>query len=136
MRIFVYIDGFNLYYGLREFHKRGYFCKWLDLDKLCRFYYNNSNDSIAKIKYFTANVKPKIDDIKQPLRQQIYFRALDTLTNVEIIKGGFQQKIVRAPLAEEYKNHLGQWIRQKISVLLLGKDLKLPLSNFIKNKKY
>lgn len=134
MRIFAYIDGFNLYYGLKEFHKRGYSCKWLDLNKLCEFY--NHNNSLTKIKYFTANVKPRIDDLKQPLRQQIYFRALETLPNIEIIKGGFQQKIIKAPLVEEYSNDLGQIARQKIWVSTFVRELKLPLANFLNKNKY
>ena len=48
----VYIDGFNLYYGAL----RGTPFKWLDVRALCaRMLPTNT---IAQIRYFTANVSP------------------------------------------------------------------------------
>lgn len=81
-------------------------------------------------------MKPRINDTQQPLRQQIYFRALSTLPNIEIIKGAFQRNKIKAPLVEEYQNRIGQKIWQKISVSLFGVDKYLPVSNFLKYKKY
>lgn len=79
----VYIDGFNLYYGLLK----GTPYKWLDVGKLCQAML--PNDSIQSIKYFTANVSARPNDPQLPIRQQIYFRALKTIPHLSIIHGHF-----------------------------------------------
>jgi len=73
----VYIDGFNLYYAI----KRSSY-KWLDLSSLCSKLLPSS--SIQRIYYFTAIVKALPHDPDAPVRQATYFRALRTLTNLEI----------------------------------------------------
>lgn len=85
MRIFVYIDGFNLYYGSLK-HSAN---KWLDVLKLSTLLF--PKDEIVKIKYFTAPIKVRVNDadIDKPNRQQIYLRALRTIPQIEIIKGSF-----------------------------------------------
>jgi hypothetical protein len=89
----VYVDGFNLYYGA----VKGTPYKWLDISKLCHFLL--PKNQVLKIKYFTALVNPRPDDPGQPLRQQIYLRALRCLPNLEIILGHFLTHIVSMPLA-------------------------------------
>ena len=79
----VYIDGFNLYYGATK--NTPY--KWLDLSKLCKSLL--PNDFIHEIKYFTAKVKGRPHDPSQPIRQQAYLRALQTLPNLTVIYGHF-----------------------------------------------
>jgi len=69
---YVYVDGFNLFYGALT--RTPY--RWLDLAKLCRLYFPND---VRKIKYFTAIVSARPSDPDQPLRQQLYLRALQTL---------------------------------------------------------
>lgn len=86
MKISVYIDGFNLYYG--RLKKTQY--KWLDLYKMCTLLF--PNDEIVSIKYFTAAIKVRNDDDQiKTIRQQLYWRALRTLSKVEIIEGIFLQ---------------------------------------------
>lgn len=84
-KAYVYVDGFNLYYGLIE--KGNY--KWLNIDQLCKLLF--PSDDILKIKYFTANVKAR-NDPQRPLRQQVYFRALRTIPYLEIYRGTFLTK--------------------------------------------
>ena len=50
MKTFVYVDGFNLYYGAVK--DTPY--KWLDINKLCQLLLPNR--PISRIKYFTARV--------------------------------------------------------------------------------
>jgi uncharacterized LabA/DUF88 family protein len=85
VKIFVYIDGFNLYYGALK--KTPY--KWLDVSQLCSHLLQGHE--IAKIKYFTAPMKVRAGDPDpdKVVRQQMYLRALRTLPNVEIIEGFF-----------------------------------------------
>lgn len=85
MKIIVYIDGFNLYYGCLK--NTPY--KWLDINKMCRLLF--PNDEIIKIKYFTAPIKIRNNDSDpdRPNRQQIYLRVLRTLPSLDIIEGVF-----------------------------------------------
>jgi uncharacterized LabA/DUF88 family protein len=96
MKTFVYIDGFNLYYGCLK--NTPYL--WLNINRMCSLLF--PNDEIVKIKYFTAPVKVRKDsDVDRPNRQQIYLRALRTLPNVEIIEGFFLSHTVSMKLANE-----------------------------------
>ena len=93
-RTYVYIDGFNLYYGA----VRGTPYRWLDLDKLCGMLLPQND--IRAIKYFTALVKPRPDDPQQPIRQQTYLRALKTIPHCSVIRGHFLTHRVRMPLVK------------------------------------
>jgi len=79
----IYVDGFNLYYRCLK----GTPCKWLDIGKLCQLLL--PHNVINEIKYFTANVTARPGDPNQPFRQQIYFRALETIPNLRIVRGHF-----------------------------------------------
>src|SRR3990170_8012611 len=93
-KTFVYVDGFNLYYGAVK--DTPY--KWLNIRRLAELLLPGY--SMAKIKYFTARVSARKDDPEKPTRQQIYLRALRTLENLEIIYGSFLSHDVMMPLAE------------------------------------
>ncbi len=94
-RTFVYIDGFNLYYGLLRHSPY----KWLDVNALLQKYLDKNRNFIEKIKYFTAKVKSRSTDPDQHIRQDLYLRALKTIPNLEIIYGHFLSHNVRMPLA-------------------------------------
>jgi len=74
MRTIVYVDGFNLYYGALK----GTPYKWLGILAMSRNILSPKN-RIVGIKYFTARVLSRPDNPSQPLRQEIYLRALKTL---------------------------------------------------------
>lgn len=93
MRTIVYFDAFNFYFGAIK----GTPYKWLDLGRLCSFLL--PNNEIVAIKYFTARVRPQPHDLDQPVRQQIYWRALKTLPFVSIHEGHFLVHQVSMPLA-------------------------------------
>jgi len=80
---YVYIDGFNLYYGALK--RTPY--KWLDLAKLCVVML--PHDKIASIQYFTARVSARAHNPSAPLDQQVYLRALRTIPNLSITFGHF-----------------------------------------------
>ena len=90
----VYIDGFNFYYSLKNTPY-----KWLDLQKLIKNILDPSLHKVRTIKYFTA--VPKKADSAQ--RQNIYFQALNTLQNIEIIFGQFKKRQVKGKSIEENK---------------------------------
>jgi uncharacterized LabA/DUF88 family protein len=93
MRTIVYIDGFNLYYG--AVRKTPY--KWLNLRKLCGYLLPDHH--IVRLKYFTAKINARPGEPEQPIRQQTYLRALETLPNLEVHLGHFLTHTVRMPLA-------------------------------------
>lgn len=96
LRTYVYIDGFNLFYG----QLKGRPGKWLDLVALTNAYLDPAKNDLVKIKYFTALVKSRPHDPKQSVRQQMYLRALATFSEVEIIRGHFLTHKVTMPLAD------------------------------------
>lgn len=95
MRTYIYVDGFNLYYGAVK--DTPY--KWLDLKAL----FTNilaPHHEILKIKYFTARISARADDPQAPTRQMIYLRALTTVTpELSIHYGHFLSHAVMLPLA-------------------------------------
>ncbi len=89
-----YVDGFNLYYRA----VRGTRCKWLDLRKLAETLF--PQDSINRVCYFTALLRPRSNDPTQPQRQQTYLRALATLPSFEVYFGAFRPRTKLRPLAQ------------------------------------
>lgn len=79
----VYIDGFNFYYCA----VKGTRYKWLDLFALSRRLFPAK--TIHRVKYFSAIVQAFPHDPDSPNRQAVYWRALKTLPQVEIIPGNF-----------------------------------------------
>ena len=96
MRVRVYIDGFNFYYRRLKHSKT----KWTNL-KLLSEELLEETDVVEGIKYFTADVSPRAGDPEAPARQQVYFRALKTIPELEIIKGKFLPKEIQRPLVAE-----------------------------------
>lgn len=84
-RIIVYIDGFNLYYGVVKSTPA---LKWLDLERFCRLL--RPNDDIQSIKYFTALVNGPTKP-----NQEAYLKALATTPLVSVILGKFKDKSVK-----------------------------------------
>lgn len=89
---YVYIDGFNLYYGLLKNTKY----KWLNLHKLCEDLLPLAD--IKKIYYFTAAVKNTPGDLNKEWRQQRYIKALSTVPTIKVEWGKIidQRKIFQA----------------------------------------
>jgi uncharacterized LabA/DUF88 family protein len=131
VKTFVYVDGFNLYYGVLR-HTR---FKWLDLEKLCGLVLKNT--PVAKIKYFTARVVPRPNDPDQAIRQEIYLRALATNPKIEIHFGHFLSHAVRMPICDQTGQLTGQYA-QVLKTEEKGSDVNIAahllldahLSNF------
>ncbi len=96
MRTFVYVDGFNLYYG----SLKGTAYKWLDLKALFSSILGPSHP-ILKIRYFTARISAHPGNPDGPTEQDIYLRALKAhIPELEISYGHFLTSTVRMPLAK------------------------------------
>ena len=93
-RTYVYVDGFNLYYG----RLKGTPHKWLNLSELMNRLLP-SND-VQFIRYFTATVRPRPDNPSVHLRQQAYLEALSSLPTVSVHLGRFLQSTPMMPLSD------------------------------------
>ena len=85
-RVALYVDGFNLFYGMLDENPD---LKWLDLEALGRAL--RPSDELVKVRYCTANVSA-LGDPQRPARQQTYLRALRSLPLVEVTFGRFETR--------------------------------------------
>jgi len=94
LKTYIYIDGFNLYYGALK--NTPY--RWRNLKSLFEKLLGDEH-KIEAIKYFTAIVSEK-NDPKKPIRQQTYIRALKKyIPEISVYFGLFKSHIVAVPLA-------------------------------------
>ncbi|GAB18512.1 hypothetical protein GOEFS_055_00250 [Gordonia effusa NBRC 100432] len=116
MRVGVYIDGFNLYYGGKFQHTadtKGW--RWLDLRALAkRITATNSgwvDYSINHIVYCTARVSGR-DNPAGEREQDVYLRALVKTNSVDHIEfGNYVSRLSRSPLAMPDKKNRPQVVR-------------------------
>lgn len=82
-RVIAYIDGFNLYFGMREagFDQ----CRWLNVKNLVESLLQ-PNQELVGVKYYTSRVNHNPDKQK---RQSTYLDALGSV-GVEIFYGNYQ----------------------------------------------
>lgn len=92
MRTWVYVDGFNLYYGA----VKGTSFKWLNPVALATQVLPAGN-VVERLKYFTAHVSGSADP-DLPRRQHAYLSALRTLPEIEIHFGRFLAKTIWRPI--------------------------------------
>ena len=117
-RIAAYIDGFNLYYSLREKGWRRYY--WLDLVRLAENLLRPGQQLMA-VRYFTALVFPELNDPDKPLRQNVYLEALATLPALHIHMGYHVTKRLRCPsCGAAWQTHEEKTTDVNIAVELLG----------------
>lgn len=86
MKTIVYVDGYNLYYGLL---RRSAF-KWLDLYCLFQEHALGQNAEVLEVRYYTAPVLGRMsDDPESSRRQRTYLQALRKMppNKVTIIEG-------------------------------------------------
>ncbi|HEU5179092.1 MAG TPA: NYN domain-containing protein [Burkholderiales bacterium] len=107
MRTYVYIDGFNLYYGALK----GTPYKWLDVKALFKAILRPENE-LLKIKYYTARVSARPDNPDAPTRQDFYLQALEAhIPELEITHGHFIQKPVKMRLVEKMRFRHSMYVR-------------------------
>lgn len=82
-RIIIYIDGFNLYFGLKTKGWKRYY--WINPQKLAMNLLKD-NQRLVTTKYFTSRISGPPDKIK---RQGIFIEALETLDDFHIFYGHY-----------------------------------------------
>ena len=88
-RVVGYIDGFNLFFGLRDSGLRRYY--WLNPELLIQNLMKPWQ-TLAGVRYFSARISPSPGDPDKHLRQQTYLEAVETLAGVEAIYGHYLSK--------------------------------------------
>jgi uncharacterized LabA/DUF88 family protein len=83
-RVISYIDGFNLYFGLKRKDWKRYY--WLNIQKLSSNLLTK-DQLLILTKYFTSRIASPPDKVK---RQNIFLEALSTLNNFSIFYGKYQ----------------------------------------------
>ena len=90
----MYIDGLNLYYGMKSMGWRRYY--WLDLqrlsERLLRPY-----QRLQFVRYFTAKFLPDDNAPGRVERQDAYLQALSSLPKVRIQYGFHLEKTITCP---------------------------------------
>ena len=105
MRVGVYVDGFNLYFGARSVCGRGTpGWRWLDLraiaERLLSWEWLERGAYVDRVVYCTARVSGT-EDRSSPADQDVYLRALRRHGSVdEIVLGTFVTRAKVAPVAE------------------------------------
>jgi len=114
-RVIAYIDGFNLYYGLRtKGWKRFY---WLNLQKAVQLLLK-PNQQLVFTKYFTAKVAAPPDKQR---RQAAFLEALDTLPDFHIYYGHFlADKITCRKCGHTYTTYHEKMTDVNIAIELLS----------------
>ncbi len=117
-RAAVYVDGLNLYYGLRNKGWRRYY--WLDVRRLAERLLVG-DQTLARVRYFTARVSAQPNDPDKPRRQNAYLEALATLPDLTIHEGYFMSKERRCPECEAvWRTYEEKMTDVNIAVEMLG----------------
>ena len=88
-RVIAYIDGFNLYYGLRSKGWKQLY--WLNLQKVA-LNLLTPDQTLVATKYFTAKISSPPDKQR---RQNTYLEALETLPNFQIYYGHYLEDTIK-----------------------------------------
>ena len=93
-RVAVYIDGLNLYYGMRDKGWRRYY--WLDVQRLSEGLLR-PYQRLQFVRYFTAKLLPDFTPAARIERQDAYLQALSSLPKVRIQYGLHIPKTITCP---------------------------------------
>lgn len=121
-RVVTYIDGFNLYYGVRQATGRRYL--WLDLVALSASRLK-PGQTLAHVHDFTARIRDMGDNGASVRRQSVYLDALRSSANLTVHEGHFLVK------DEQCRACGAQWksFEEKMSDVNLGVRLVLDASD-------
>lgn len=128
MRVGVYIDGFNLYYGARGICGRGTAgWRWLDLRRMSKQLIAAHAQwpalTSSRVVYCTARIRSDASHPQAPgpAEQNVYLRALTASGSVdEIAMGNYVSRVATAPLATP--NRKGRPVLTKPDLPIRVKD--------------
>lgn len=88
-RVMVYVDGFNLYFGLRSKGWRKHY--WLDLVALAQALLK-PGQTLQGVHYFTSRIRANGRNVADMQRQTAYIEALGTLGALQLHFGHYLEK--------------------------------------------
>lgn len=88
-RVVAYVDGFNLYFGLRSKGWRRYY--WLDLVALARSLLK-PDQTLESVHYFTSRIRANGRNVEDMRRQNVYIEALLSRPGLDLHLGHFLEK--------------------------------------------
>jgi uncharacterized LabA/DUF88 family protein len=97
--VIVYVDGFNLYFGLRDSNLRRFL--WLNIKAMAQNLLKG-NQQLVVTKYFTSRISGPSD---KRVRQTTFLEALETLNDFKIYYGHYLSKEIIC------KNCKQSWLR-------------------------
>ncbi len=117
-RVITYVDGFNLYFGLRDKGWRRYL--WLD-PQLLGSNLLKPGQTLVRTKYFSARISANPGDSGKHLRQQIFLEAIGTRGETDIVYGHYLDKPRRCnACGAQWISHEEKMTDVNIAVSLLG----------------
>ena len=117
-RVIVYVDGFNLYYGLKSKGWRRYY--WIDMRRLGENLLL-PGQVLTAVRYFTARISPRPGSTSQSRRQATFLEALETRADLHIHYGHYLAKERHCPeCGAEWTTHEEKMTDVNIAVELLG----------------
>lgn len=105
MRVGVYVDAYNLYYGMRSQCGRGTAgWRWLDIRKLASSLCQWQNSAVQRVVYCTARVDSG-DNPSAYADQDVYLKALKTGGSIDTLElGRYVAWPKKLPLADQTPN--------------------------------
>ena len=91
-RVITYVDGFNLYFGLKDSRFKKYY--WLDLPALSAALLKQGQQLVAT-HYFTARIRTNGRNAADAKRQTNYIDALAAQDNLTVHEGHYLEKTQR-----------------------------------------
>jgi len=117
-RVIAYVDGFNLYFGLKsKGWKRYYWLNpWLMAEKLLK-----PGQTLAAVKYFTARISYHPSDPKKHVRQSTWLEAVESLPSTHLFYGHYLPKTIQCySCGATWNSHEEKMTDVNIAVELLG----------------
>lgn len=116
-RVIAYVDGFNLYFGLRAKGWRRYY--WLDLPALATKFLLPQQE-LQATHYFTARIRNDGQNSKDAQRQSHYIDALRA-KEVQIHEGHYLEKVRQCrKCGSQWRDYEEKMTDVNIAVQLLG----------------
>lgn len=122
-KIEVFVDGFNLYYGMLGSNKTQTYRKtlWFDLKSFVSKYVIKENDILENIYYFTAR---PVGDVEKNKRHSLYCKALEN-SGVNVVYGKYKTKMLYCQNCKKYfKSFEEKETDVNIALYLLKRGIK------------
>lgn len=114
----MYVDGFNLYFGLRSKAWKKYY--WLDLHALAVALLK-PGQTLEGVHYFTSRIRANGNNVPDMQRQTTYLEALGTLPGLQTHFGHYLEKPKRCRLCgAQWMDYEEKMTDVNIAVQLMG----------------